>query len=94
MSVYVDDAEIPYGRMVMCHMIADSREELDRMARLCGIDTRHIQCAGTPREHYDVCKQARGTAIANGANPITQRELARMVRERRRGWAKAQGATK
>jgi hypothetical protein len=29
MTVYVDQAVHPYRRMIMCHMVADTREEMD-----------------------------------------------------------------
>ena len=83
MSVYVDDMFAPYGRMKMCHMIADSREELDAMADAIGVQRKWIQAEGTPREHYVVSKQAREKAIAAGATAITLREFAAITRARR-----------
>lgn len=76
MAVYVDDMRAKFGRMVMAHMIADSRAELDAMADRIGVARRWIQDAGTPREHYDVSLGAKAKALAAGAVLVTQRELA------------------
>jgi hypothetical protein len=67
MSVYVDDAMHPYGRMMMCHMVADSRAELDEMADKVGVARKWIQEPGTYREHYDICKAKRALALKAGA---------------------------
>ena len=66
MSVYVDRANLKFGRMVMCHMIADRLEELHEMARHIGMKRAWFQDkASFP--HYDVSKMTRARAIAAGA---------------------------
>lgn len=55
MPVYVDNSSHRFGRMVMCHMLADSPDELHAMADRIGVARRHFQGdASTP--HYDICK--------------------------------------
>lgn len=83
MAVYVDSANLPYGRMSMCHMIADSHEELMCMADSIGVNRRWIQGKGTYREHFDICKSKRVLAVKAGAVEITQLELGRKLIARR-----------
>lgn len=83
MSVFVDDMEAQFGRMVMCHMIADSTDELLEMADKIGVQRKWIQNEGSYREHFDVSKDKRRLAVAFGAVEITQRELARILVARR-----------
>jgi len=73
MTVYVDDARKPFGRMLMCHMLADSPSELHAMAKSLGLDERWFH-----RGHYNICQSYRKTALALGAVQITQRKAARM----------------
>jgi hypothetical protein len=83
MAVYVDDMRASFGRLVMCHMVADTREELDAMADRIGVAKKWIQYPGTHREHYDICLSKRAAAIAAGAQEITWRETALRCREKR-----------
>ena len=76
MSVYVDDVFIPYGRMKMCHMVADTEEELHAMADKIGLKREWFQ--NTSRPHYDVSKSRRKLAVEYGAIEVTIRELISM----------------
>jgi len=90
MAVYVDDmhkvAMGQLGRMKMCHMIADSTDELLAMADAIGVNRKWIQFAGTPREHFDIASSKRALAVQQGAIEITMRELAMKTRAKRAQW--------
>jgi len=53
--------------MMMCHMYADSTEELLAMADRIGVARKWIQYPGTYKEHFDVCKSKRALAVQDGA---------------------------
>jgi hypothetical protein len=83
-TVYVDYMAAPFvtrrNVMVMCHMIADTTEELLAMADRLGLRREWLQDAGTYREHFDLAKTKRALAVQHGAVEVTQRELAQRVR--------------
>jgi Protein of unknown function (DUF4031) len=83
MSVYVDDMKAAYGRMIMCHMIADTHEELLSMVARIGVNRKWIQNAGKPDEHFDIALSKRALAVRLGAKQITLRALAQKISDRR-----------
>ena len=83
MTVYVDTMRAPFGRMKMCHMIADSSEELLAMADQIGVARKWIQKAGTPNEHFDIALSKRRLAVEAGAVEVSMMELGRIIRKRR-----------
>ena len=84
MPVYVDNMRARFGRMVMCHMIADTTDELHAMADKIGVSRRWIQSEGTSREHYDICLSKKHEAVSLGAIEVTMQELAIKIKERRK----------
>lgn len=75
MPVYVDDMRAPFGRMVMCHMVADTEAELHAMADRIGVARRWYQYPHQSRwPHYDIALSKRALAVAAGAIEITDRE--------------------
>ncbi len=80
MSVYVDDMRAPLGRMVMCHMMADTDDELHQMADEIGMKEEWYQ-----HDHYDIALSRRKIAVQLGAVEITMRDMAR----KRRIWRQA-----
>ena len=68
MAVYVDDVRNPYGRMIMCHMWADSLDELLTMADGIGVARKWLQ--KPPKAswvHFDISLGMKAKAIAAGA---------------------------
>lgn len=83
MAVYVDDMEAPFGRLIMCHMIADTHAELMQMATTIGVAHRWLQSPGNHGEHFDICKSKRAKAVQLGAVEITWAGCAERCHERR-----------
>lgn len=76
MSVYVDDVRHRFGNMVMCHLWADSDEELLAMVDKIGVQRKWIQghkslSFGKHRNaswvHFDIAHSKKALAIAAGA---------------------------
>lgn len=83
MTVYVDDMRAKYGRMIMCHMLADTDDELHAMAEKIGIARKWHQHPGTDRNHYDICMSKRKMAVDLGAVEITMRDAVRIMKRKR-----------
>jgi hypothetical protein len=83
MTVYVDDMRAKYGRMVMCHMIADTDAELHAMADRIGIARRWHQAPPAHDSHYDIALAKKSLAVAAGAVEITWRQAGCMTMRRR-----------
>jgi hypothetical protein len=83
MSVYVDESIHKFGRMIMCHMVADTVDELHEMAEKIGIQRRWFQ-GDKSIPHYDICKSKRVLAVRFGALEMTGRELVRRFSPRRK----------
>lgn len=79
MTVYVDEAVNRYGRMLMCHMLADTPAELHGMADFLGLRRSWYQ-GGASTPHYDICKRNRRLAVLNGAVEVDRRATARLVK--------------
>lgn len=76
MAVYVDDVRHGFGRMVMCHLWADTLEELLAMVDQIGVQRKWIQghptlSFGKHRNaswvHFDIAVSKKKLAIQNGA---------------------------
>ncbi|MFQ6333224.1 DUF4031 domain-containing protein [Methylophilus sp. 3sh_L] len=83
MTVYVDDMQAKYRRMVMCHMLADTDEELHAMASAIDVARKWHQKPGTPHSHYDICMSKKAKAIKLGAKQIGRKEVAELVNKKR-----------
>jgi hypothetical protein len=67
----------------MCHMLADTTEELLAMAARLGVSRRWLQKAGTRKEHFDVCLSKRAKAVAAGAKEISRAEMVQIMNAKR-----------
>jgi len=81
MAVYVDRARHKFQRMIMCHMMADTLEELHDMAERIGMRREWFQPKSSP--HYDVCLMRREKAIELGAIEADRKTIVRLIRHYR-----------
>lgn len=84
MSVYVDDTTNKFGRMKMCHMVADSYDELIGMADKIGVQRKWYQgWAKASNPHFDISQTKRALAIQNGAMEIDKYKLVEVMKRNR-----------
>lgn len=79
MTVYVDKTKNPFRNMIMCHMMADTPQELHDMALKIGMRLSWFQPLSSP--HYDVCLMRRIRAINLGAVEIDRRKTVELIRK-------------
>lgn len=77
MTVYVDDPLWRLGRMKMCHMMADTDEELHSMVDKIGVQRKWFQ-----GDHYDISLAKRSLAVKNGAVECTSKDLVLLRRKK------------
>ena len=84
MPVYVDNMRAAYGRMKMCHMVADSIAELLDMVDKIGVSRRWFQLGSHP--HFDICLCKCALAVQNGAIEVDRHGLVAAKRRHRSKW--------
>ena len=82
MAVYVDNEKIPFRGLRMCHMLADTADELFEMADKIGVDRKHFQSSETP--HFDISQSKRRLALQHGAKSIDRRKVVELINQYRR----------
>lgn len=68
MTCYVDDMRAPFGRLIMCHLWADSLEELLAMVDRIGVQRKWLQ--QPPKAswvHFDISLGKKALALSAGA---------------------------
>jgi len=80
--VYVDNFNARYRNMIMCHMVADTTEELLTMCDKIDVNKKWIQDKGTYSEHFDICASKKQAALHHGAQEINFRDFARFCNAR------------
>jgi len=81
MAVYVDDMRASFGRMIMCHMLADTIAELHAMADTIGVQRKWFQgCRKASWPHYDIAMSKRALAVQAGAVELDRYALSAMLR--------------
>lgn len=90
MTVYVNNFRFVYRGMRRCYLLADTDDELHAMADRIGVPMAWHQWVGSDGSHYVIARSMRQLAIQYGAVPISCRQAAMMVANRRKTGALAE----
>lgn len=63
----------------MCHMFADTEEELHFMANKLGLKKKWFQISNSGVPHYDICQSKRKIAINFGAIEINREQVLKII---------------
>ena len=85
MSVYVDKSANGFGRMVMCHMIADTPGELLAMANQIGVSLKWFQDRAS-MPHFDIAKSKKALAISAGSIELDRKPFVDAMKRIRAKW--------
>ncbi len=70
--------------MKLCHLLADTEDELHSMAARLGMERIWFQDRRVP--HYDICRRRRALAIKAGVVEINRKQTVELMRKH--GWVK------
>ena len=75
---------IPFRRMKISHLMADTPEELEQARTALGLPESALHNAGLHNEHLDISERYRSMAIARlGAQQVSPRDMVNIIRARR-----------
>ena len=81
--VYVDAPIWPYRGMLMCHLMADTEDELHTFAANLGMKRAWFQGKPGKLPHYDICKAKRVVAVRRGAVEVTREKTVELLHRHR-----------
>ena len=79
MPVYIDFARNNFRGMIMCHMLADTIEELHAMADKLGLKRQWFQSGNIP--HYDLSLSKRREAIKHGVQILDGKQIIQLIKK-------------
>lgn len=80
MSVYVDNERNDFRGMKMCHLVADTLDELHEFADKLHLRREWFQ-PDVNMPHYDISQGKRRLAVNYGAIEVNRMQLVEMIRK-------------
>jgi len=86
--IYVDTYNAKFGNMIMCHLFADTNEELMQMVEKINVNKKWIQKKDKPEEHFDICLSKKKLALKFGAVEVHPFKFVEVIRTKRKLFSK------
>lgn len=84
MAVYLDNLNANFRGMIMCHMVANSLQELHSMAGSIGVQRKWFQdLSKSMYPHYDICLSKKKLALSLGAKIADKKTIVTRAKQLR-----------